>query len=468
MVATKKGCATLLCALFAFATTSLFPRALFAQSSAEVENAAVLFEPEASSDAASLSELFEDEESDGIDSESDDDDFDSLFSDAEDVEEPVITDDVKAGTDYNVQLGSVKFPLELSGNLDAEFGGAYVYEDYSHDGNVYFDFKNYIYFTTRPDKYLALKGVLKTSMPDDSEDEESNQMLYLYEMYFEYLMLNHVYITAGKKKSVWGNVRLFSNVDDYENDTDALFTNILYDSRSQISGIMKIPVKNHTFTGVAMYKVNNATNKSPGTKDMSLAASAEFIVFNTAINFFGRRFPLSYSANGSESQSPILGVEIKRTLFGFDIYGQSLARVADGTRIKDVFTSKFGDLTAFDRIVSTVGGYWLWTKSSPYIGVNGEFQNIYRPEPSDTEKYFINRFAFEFGMARLGPKKNIRVGLQWNHNLTEHSGFIKPGIIFVRVMPHCDWKNGVKYEYTDNFRVSKLTIGTYLTISLDY
>ena len=360
---------------------------------------------------------------------SESEDFDSLFYEAEDQDEAVITEDVKAGTDYNVQVGTIKFPIEVSGKMNTEFGGAYIRESMKNDATVYFDFKNYIYFTTRPDKYLALKGVLKTSMPKDDDDSESNYLLYLYEMYFDYLMLNRFYITAGKKKSVWGNIRLFSDYydtngndntpsDKDDNINDAQYTNILYDSRDYISGIVKIPFGNHTFTALAMYN-DESSKSSPGTKDMSFAVSAEFILLGTSINFFGRRFPLLYGADSGNYQLPIAGLELKRTLFGFDLYGQSMARICDSSKAKKIITSKFDDLSSVKRIVSTVGTYRLWADNAPYVGFNAEFQNIYRPNPSDSEKFFTNRFAFEVGMAKLGPSKNIKVAAQWNHNLTD-------------------------------------------------
>lgn len=408
-------------------------------------------------------------------------DVDMLFENAEDKESAVITEDVKSGTDYNIQVGSLKFPIEVSGNMLTEFGGAFLRESMANDATVYFDFKNYIYFTTRPDKYLALKGVLKTSMPKDDSDSETNNLLYLYEMYFDYLMLDRIYITAGKKKTVWGNIRLFAdyydnknedddNYDKDDNVNDAQFTNILYDSRRYLSGIIKIPFGNHTFTGIAMYN-DESSKKSPGTRDMSIAASAEFIIFNTSINLFGRRFPLKNSTDAENYQLPIAGVEFKRSILGFDLYGQSMARISDSSKAGDIFASNFDDLSAIKRIVSTAGTYRLWSGSAPYVGFNFEFQSIYRPNPTESEKYFTNRFAFEVGMAKLGPAKDIKLALQWNHNITDKTGFVKSGIIFSRIMPHCDWRNGVKYEYGDenmSFNKYKLTIGSYLTINLDY
>ena len=405
------------------------------------------------------------------DSDSEIDDFDSLFENAEDSEEPVVTEEHKAGTDYNVQLGTIKFPMEISGNMVAQVGGAYIRESMKNDATVYFDFKNYIYFTTRPDKYLALKGVLKSSLPKDSSDSESYNLLYLYELYFEYFMFNRIYFTAGQKKSVWGNIRLFSNDDDYS-DGDALYTNVLYDSREKISGIVKVPFGNHTISALAMYKVNSESGNSPGTKDMSLAANAEFVIFSTSINFFGRRFPLGYGTNADEQELTVAGFELKRTILGFDIYSQTMGRMISGKKaIKNAFNSKFQDWSAFKRIITTAGIYRLWSDNAPYVGFNFEFQNIYHPEPSEDEKFFANRFAFYFGMSKLGPDRNIKIGLQWNHDLTNNSGLISPGIIFSGIMPHCDWQNGIKYEYdkdSTSFEKYKLTIGSYVTIHLDY
>ena len=421
-----------------------------------------------------------------------DDDFSSLFDSASDVSEPIITEDKSAGTSYDVSIGSLKFPIEISGRMNAGLGILYAKKDNETDGEGYFDFKNYIYFTTRPDRYIALKGTIKTSLPEDdnesARDKQSNYF-YIYEIYFDYLMLNRIYITAGKKKTVWGNIRLFtdyydetsvySSDDDDTDDADKLdaqFTNILYDSREHLSGIMKIPFGNHTFTGVAMYKMESGSDDKVGTKEMSFAGSAEFVFLNTSLNLFGRRFPLASSDKGSLHQNAIIGLELKRTILGFDLYGQGLGRLSDdrSKSLKDCLTSKFDDLSSFTRIISTAGIYRMWTDVAPYFGFNFEFQNIYRPEPKlkRGETFFTNRFAVYGGITKLGPDKNLGLGVQWNHNITDRSGFIKPGINVSRILPHCDWRIGAKYEYGLDKELKgysrKLTVGTYITISMDY
>ena len=73
-------------------------------------------------------------------------------------------------------------------------------------------------------------------------------------------------------------------------------------------------------------------------------------------------------------------------------------------------------------------------------------------------------------MSKLGPNRDIKLGFQWNHDITNRIGFVQSGIIFSRIMPHCDWRNGVKYEYGDttSFNKYKLTLGSYISITLDY
>lgn len=421
--------------------------------------------------------LFANEESTDNQDEAEDDEIASMFDTAEDYEEPVVTEEVNAGTNYDVSIGTLKFPIEVSGKMTAELGLAYIWKDSEKDGSAYFDFKNYINFVTRPDKYLALKGTVKTSLPacSDSLDGQTNY-LYIYEFYFDYLMFDKVYITAGKKNTVWGNIRLFSDSKAYENDTDALATNIMYDSREHMSGIIKIPFWNHTFTGIGMYR--GGTGDSVGTRDMSFAFLSEFVFWKTSFNLYGRRFPLADSEvvekDSSLHQKSVVGMELKRTIFNFDLYGQTLGRISEdeSKSPKDIFSSYFSDLSYFDKIISTVGCYRMWNDNTPYVGFNIEFQNIYVPEPDDTQKFFTNRFACYFGVAKLGPNKDIAIGVQWNHNITEKIGFIKPGLNISRILPHCDWRFGAKYEYgydkaTQGYG-SKLTIGTYITISMDY
>lgn len=422
------------------------------------------------------------EESDSSDSVMD------LFSDAEDTETPVVTEEVDTPTDTMFNLASLSIPLKMSGDVTAEIGAAYICEDGTNKGSGYFDLKNYLYFTTRPDKYMALKGALKTSMPnkDEAKKDGQNSYFYLYELYFDYLMANKIYITAGKKKSVWGNVRLFCNEEDDVNknskdyrDDDAFYTNALYDSRYNISGIVNVSFGPAAITVLAMY---NGVSGEPSYKDMSFAGKAEIVLFNTFFNIFGRTFPQASEENGLFPPLPIIGAEIKRSVLGFDVYGQAMGRVESVKTLREFYKSHLYHTSSFDKFIFTGGFYRLWTDSFPYFGINAEYQGIYYP----IDKYsvvniidnkselihekgdMVHRFMVDLGFAKLGSDRNIKVGVQWYYNITDEEGYVRPGVIISNVFPHCDWNTGIKYEYGKAYDVGKFTLGTYLRFSLKY
>lgn len=454
--------------------------------------------------------------SDEIDAETSGDDFVSeslgdignLFENAEDSEDPIVKNDENSGDNTLFNIGALSIPLKMSGNLSAEIGAAYINEDYSSDYSAYFDFYNYLYFTARPDKYMAVKGSFKTALPSDGDEESQNHYFYLYELYFDYIMADKIYITAGKKNTVWGNIRLFSNDDNYDDtDDDALYTNALYDSRDKISGIIRVPFGLSTLNFMLMYG-GGSTDDGIARKDLSYAASMEFVLFGTSLNFFARLFPSKHGSQSSEYKPPILGTEVKRTLFKTDFYVQALARAESNSTLRKVFKKDFYKKENFSKFVFTGGFYRLFDSFYPNIGINAEYQSIYYPVDSykygndlyidtddlvaelsvaDKTRYnsgtdlkdissgfngagnFSNRFIVDFGLSKLGPDRNMKVGVQWQHSITQKSGYLNPVFVVSRVFPHCDWRTGIKWEYwKDQENFGKITFGTYLKFTLDY
>lgn len=421
---------------------------------------------------------------------SDDDSFDDLFENAEDSEEAVKSEIKTAGVDTTLNIASLSIPLKVSGKLNTEFGGAYINDDGENSGSAYFDLVNYIYFTTRPDKYMALKGSIKTTMPktEEADNDEQNHYFYLYEFYFDYIFLNKLYITAGKKKTTWGNIRLFSNDDDFDGDEDALFTNAMYDSRYNISGIVRVPFGNANLNLLTMYRGHL---DEPSAKEMSYAGSFDFIIGNTSFNFFGRSFPYHKGKLGdtlkekTQYRHPIVGGEIKRTILGFDFYAQGIGRLETYKALDILYTLKrnerindlkdqcailgmdFNDVLKenfsyfydnkyyekerphkrdiFSKIILTGGFYRLWNETTPYVGINAEYQAVFFTHDNlswktkngdfftsvvdeyqiDENSYtflknsknsLIQRFIIDFGFAKLGKSKNIKAGIQWYHS----------------------------------------------------
>lgn len=434
-------------------------------------------------------------------------DIDDIFNNSEDSETPVITEqtDDKEGSIFNFS----SIPLKMTGDISAEIGLGYINDNFDSSGTGYFDLVNYLYFTTRPDKYMAVKGALKTSMIDSDEadnDGNQNKFFYLYELYFDYIMSDKAYITAGKKKTVWGNIRLFSNDDDFEDDNDALYTNALYDSRYNISGILRIPFGLSTLTFLTMYR---GGEDKPSYRDFSYAGSIEAVIFKTSLNVFGRTFPSRTGNLKKYFALPIIGAEVKRTILGIDFYAQGIGRVVSTRTLRKFWESDLYKKTAFQKFIFTGGFYKLFTNRFPYFGINAEFQQIYYPNDvvyytskatdSDTfdyldelkkdERYIHNpdkdyethvyegkeagttenRFIVDVGLAKLGKDRNIKLGVQWYHNLTDESGYVRPAVIVSRIMPHCDWETGIKWEYEkEQEYYGKFTFGTYLKFGLDY
>ena len=135
-----------------------------------------------------------------------DDEFDSLFEDSVDVEEPVQSEEKKEKHTITIGTDNFKIPLRFSGHLEAECGLGYVNEDGSSSATGGLKFKNDLNFNTRIDKTLAIKATMRT--------ESGSWQFSVYEMYFDYVLLSHLYITAGKKNTSWGNIRILNDTDN--------------------------------------------------------------------------------------------------------------------------------------------------------------------------------------------------------------------------------------------------------------
>lgn len=469
------------------------------------ESSLDVLESELDSEAGDVSSSYKNSDSEsGSDSSFDfSGDFGDLFSGAEDTDEAVVTETESSGTDSTFNIASLSIPLKMSGDLEAELGAALINEDGATSGTGYFDLLNYLFFTTRPDKYMAVKGSLKTSLIDSEEAEKENQnkYFYLYELYFDYIMMDKVYITAGKKKTVWGNIRLFSNDDDFENDDDALYTNALYDSRYNISGILRFPFGFSTLTLLTMYR---GGYDEPTHRDLSYAGSIEAVLFGTSLNIFGRTFPSRYGSQKKYYSNPIIGAEVKRTIFGIDIYAQAIGRVDSNKTLRKFWEPELYWLSSYEKAVFTAGFYKLFAERFPYFGINAEFQSIYYPNDvvhyeyrNNSSKYLDeleaaseypkdfdsdyrtivdhhegdlqNRLIVDVGFAKLGPSRNMKLGVQWFHDFDAKKGYVKPAFVVSRIFPHCDWQTGFKWEYNkDQEYFGKITIGTYFKFSLGY
>lgn len=438
-----------------------------------------------------------DAESESEELEAFDEDFDAMFDEASDTEAVIVVD-----TKAPAKNDDGTYPLRFSGHLESEFGAGWQYYDEYIDGkesvkvnnkpviqdkivegkndpNGYFTFTNYLYLNAHPTPETMVKGTFAMGFPGYSWG--------ISECYFDYIIKNKVYFTAGKKSTTWGYPRLLtvaSNATSLKVDefvaVGAENTNILFDSGSGTSFMLRVPVWTGTITGLALYK---GTDSQPSFEDMIFAASVEMVIQKTSFNVFGRggkheTTKKTYiDANGiSKTETietgPLLGLEVKRTILGADIYGQGLCRFDSNEKFNQAFKQTIhGD--SFHQMVFTGGLYKWWDAKDPAVGFNIEYQMACKFLKDENDEYSgkdtTHRIAFDGGVKRLGPKHNIKVGVELNHNITDNTGYIKPGVIISGLLPNCDWKNGIRWDYGEPYTSKgKWTVGTYFDLTLNY
>ena len=398
---------------------------------------------------------------------SDSDDLDSLFGDAEDTE-AIITEDTDSKT-VTVKVGDISVPLSWSGYLESSLGAGDIHEDGEDEYSGYFTFLNYLYLNARPDKTLSIHASLLTTLPS------SSSYLSVYELYFTYLMFDRVFISAGRKSTSWGYVRLIGTVDDDDDANDVVAgtgykyggvsTNILSDSRSGTSGLIRIPFWTGTISGWAFYADGYGSASNMDTDKMSFAISVEGTIWKTSINLFARKYPNVDTSGNAYTESnrilPVVGAEIKRTIFDADVYAQGIGQVKSAGDIV-----KRHNIEGFYELVFTAGLYKWWDKHDPNVGFNVEYQDIYFPSTANHNRCI----AYDAGIKRLGPKHNIKIGVSGYHSITNENGYVKPGVILSGIFPHADWENGVRIDYgeSSSYVSPKLTFGSYIKITLNY
>lgn len=403
--------------------------------------------------------------SNSLDSEetTEEDPFADLFGTVEDVvvenQEPATPISIPTETESSKESPNIFFkPLTFSGHMEAQVGLAGDFVNSKFDGTGFLLFKNDLNLTARASKNLAIHGSITAQYPNFS--------LSVSSLYFDYLLLDRVYLSGGKKSTNWGYVQLFNDMSFFDFDFHEAFedehkyipTNILSDSGNMLSLHVQMPVWTGTITGVLLYPLNRKT--APSYKDITFAGSIEMTVWDTAINLFGRKNPSKDSELSANNnfRPPVIGIEAKRTFWGYDVYVQTVVGIRD-----------FNDLdssSSYDSVISTAGFYRGWDNIVPKIGFNVEFQHIYAPNGEYVHTY---QSAFLGGLSSLGRKKNMKLGLGWNHRYVINEGELTLAFTVSNILPHANWKAGLDMEYGEVYSpVPKFTLATSLELILDY
>lgn len=423
-----------------------------------------------------LEQDLQEEENSDFDDVEDVDDLDAFFNDSEDVDLDEIENNQdknskneteKAGTTAIVQ--NISKAIKFSGHITADVGFAAMIDKEGFTPGGYLNFKNYLYIDVSPVDIFKIHGSLYTAFT--TPYNSSSFKLELNDLYFDYFLLNRLYISAGKKSETWGFTRLFNNTDYYGTGTDYTkrngpqYTNIMADSKNYASVQLKYPWNygNLSFTGMYNYAgIGNNVNLS--NANMIYAVASDFVFWHTNLNLFARFY--GENPDSEVTKHPMFGLEIKRTIAGFDVYGQGIAMVKDFAKLNN------GD--GYDFITGTAGFYRLWNKSMPEFGVNFEYQVAYQKEIIEKGPYaytpankYTHRTALEAGI-KLGQKKNHKIGLEWNHNYTEMKGQVGLNYKIAGLLPCVQINNAALLYYGSDLSTPDFKFVTALSFDAKY
>lgn len=363
-----------------------------------------------------------------------DDDFDSLFDDAT---EDVVIEEQPAPVVQQAPLQIAASMIKFSGRLDADIGAALYYTDKLHPTG-YLDFDNVFRMKVRPANTLALNAAITTY-------NENRFTMYLSDMYIDYLVFDRVYISAGLKSS----------------ETVGGYTRILSESAtSDTSGQVNIDVRFPWSTG--MVKVLGAYNQKevagiePSAEDITYGVELEQTIGHTSVNLFAKKYGENVETSLDVHKHPSAGLELKRTIFGFDTYIQSVASLAN---YKKPYAKE-----GYERVAATAGFYRLWDAQDPNVGINLEYKYVWVPGAETAHNHQI---AYEGGIKRLGKNKNFKIGVNGAHNFTTQSGNAKLALLISGIFPYANWTNAVSVDYVKGVSF-KPAVASIIAIDLDY
>ncbi len=463
-----------------------------------------------------------------------DDDFDSMFEDVEDTE-IVVEEESKNEPSF---LDFKALPVTFTGSLTSDIGLGYIYESTAIIDEYVRRFEQYNYYTSclnsgtitrdefvylmayhnitnNPDQLFTADELLDFALRKSSVSSQANKLTGYFtfsntlninarpskdfalhgsinitfpgytwglsECYFDLIVRNSICFTVGKKATTWGYTRLFSQSTNStkEYEVGGENTNILSDTGSGTSLMLRIPFWTGTISALAVYTGSSST---PNFDEMFFAGSVELVVKKVSINLFGRK----ENVETGETLGPLLGLEMKRTIFDADVYGQFLARTDNDEAFEDILKGD-ADYKNFQQFIFTGGLYRWWDKHDPNFGFNIEYQGacaLYTVEEENPYYSYIpgqeqykevlqttinHRIAYDVGVKRLGKNHNIKIGVEGSHDLSDKTGYVKPGIKISGIFPYCDWNTGVKWEYGESLPTQgRFTIGSYISLSASY
>ena len=357
------------------------------------------------------------DEINGSDSSNDMDDLDSLFEEAEDT-----TGTEATSTELPKQTAVEISPIfKLNSSINAKLG--FVEQCYPEEDHwPYAYFKGTLGATARPSSDLCIRAEGYVKFP--------KMAFVLDTFYFDYIMMNRLYVTAGRTNITWGNAHLFdtnvlddkrgdvTDVSIFDTDNDDEKADDNTSSSHPFYAIATIPIRHGQLQMLAKYIKSDEIDPAY----VSYGMSFEYPVKGFALNVFVRTWP-DYKETGgsddcpnSEYMDPAVGAQITGELLNFHLTAWGKAHLPKSDPL-DFSYAKF------------VGGIGrIWTAPEK-IGFLAEYQYTYNNmlDKDESENRFSNNVAFTLQWRKmLGSRFSPTI--QWYHDIEDRCGSVIPSV----------------------------------------
>lgn len=353
------------------------------------------------------------------------DDLDSMFEDSSDsvgTEGTPVTS--AASPSINSPVGNIVF----NGSVKANLGYIQKFTP-ERDKSPYASFYATLGFTARPSSVLCLKGDVFAKFPDMEWDVRT--------LYFDYILLDRVYLTGGRTDTKWGNSFIFDTniLDDSFLDktgSSVLDTNDDDDFSRDFFGIATIPIGRGEIQALAQYYYTGKEQKLD-KQNLCYAASIEYPFGLFSLKAFFKTWPDSVTKD--ELITPAVGLEFSGDIYDWHLtaWGKLHTDVPDKKILYSSYTWKKEDFD-YAKFVGGISRLWQFGKAPQKIGFVTEFETIF----DNTDRLYgsevTNNVAFT-GSWRHIAGGIVSANVQWFHNLNDSFGSVIPSLSFSG-LPH--------------------------------
>ncbi|MBQ9539020.1 MAG: hypothetical protein IJU95_07090 [Treponema sp.] len=356
-------------------------------------------------------------DSDGVPEDSgasDDEGLWGLFDDAEDTQ-GVESAPVTAAAN---STGTEDKKFEWWGHLNAS--GGLTFRMFPEGGlSPFATMSNTLGFTARPFDDMVVKGSFYSEFPAFNFD--------LTSLYFDYIMNDMLYITAGKTGTGWGNSRIFdTNILDDEGDGTVVnpYTDET-DTGNRFDAIVTLPIWKGEIQGIGMYAIGDELSR----ENLALAGKIQYPFGPVSVEVFGKK----WATSDRYWMEPAVGVGLSTDLFRNHINLWGMTHFSPDDPM-DLGLMRF------------VGGFSRVIESDLYgkFGLAAEYQMTYDPDKNKDER-MTHDIGVTFGWSHAFGS-DFSPAVRWWYNPISKQGYVLPSLTFTGLR-HVDITLTVPYIF---------------------